>query len=230
MEELNYDIKSKIVVADGNVYRSRLEARWARFLGDLVYHCEHEPKYAYDYFSGWLPDFAMLPSSRDTQCVYCEVKPLYLRQLPLIVSNKIEKAERNRQGDADNDIPIVILGAKVPVLCNGIFSLGWVSYRRRGGKREWKPLPIVPFIQLVAPHLMDCGSHLIAAIELRWESASTQVDGRMSSALEAFFSYLAGHEDLREKERKRRIARARYFELPGVNDWEIETLLRETES
>lgn len=53
---------------DGCLYRSRLEARWARFFGLLGWQYQYEPCD----LSGWIPDFLILGRKHDT---LAEVKP-----------------------------------------------------------------------------------------------------------------------------------------------------------
>lgn len=63
-------------------FRSRLEARWARFFDLLGWRWEYEPVD----FNGWIPDFAIYGDCGNI--VYVEVKPVI--QFPKDVADKID--------------------------------------------------------------------------------------------------------------------------------------------
>jgi hypothetical protein len=98
-------------------FRSRLEARWARFFDLVGWRWEYEP---FD-LSGWIPDFALIGVSQTT---LVEVKPVASLDDP-IAKEACEKAERAvlRSGHRDE---ILLLGYTWPER-HGDVGLGWLN-------------------------------------------------------------------------------------------------------
>jgi hypothetical protein len=65
---MKYDIKAKPTIYKGYAFRSRLEARWARFFDLMKWRWEYEP---YD-LTGWSPDFVIKGKPKN---ILVEVKP-----------------------------------------------------------------------------------------------------------------------------------------------------------
>ncbi|MEW5859539.1 MAG: hypothetical protein AB1861_19480, partial [Cyanobacteriota bacterium] len=59
IKSISYNSRPEVVNYKGVTFRSLLEGRWAAFFDSAVYAWQYEPTFAYEYFSGWLPDFAV---------------------------------------------------------------------------------------------------------------------------------------------------------------------------
>lgn len=135
-------IPAKITAYKGQIFRSQLEATWAMFFDWTVHKWEYEPQSSGTLFHGWLPDFKIWVRPEDKHPIYCEVKPLYLMNVPPKIASKIIQAEHRCLGERDNNIMTAILGKQAPVWCNRLPSLGWISFGKKNNQREWLALTI----------------------------------------------------------------------------------------
>jgi len=109
---------------NGYLFRSRLEARWARFFTELGWQWTYEP---FD-LPGWIPDFLLHGKSRQ---ILVEVKPVI--EFPFDVAAKIDTAYPN--GDA------LIVGT-TPFLSRADHHLGWLRCDGccdDGDVKQWEP-------------------------------------------------------------------------------------------
>lgn len=91
-------------------FRSRLEARWARFFDLLGWRWEYEPVD----FNGWIPDFAIYGDCGNI--VYVEVKPV--TRFPKKVADKIDAS-----GCEDE---VLIVGQTLSLNSAWDMPLGWL--------------------------------------------------------------------------------------------------------
>lgn len=102
----------------GRQFRSRLEARWARFFDLLGWQFEYEP---FD-LRGWIPDFLLIAD----RPILVEIKPVI--SFPQKIGDKLLRS------DAPEDFDLLILGCTIPVQSlsekRSIFPLsaGWHMY------------------------------------------------------------------------------------------------------
>ena len=128
IKSISYNCRAEVVNYKGVTFRSLLEGRWAAFFDSTVYAWQYEPTFAYEYFSGWLPDFAVWTREND-EPIYCEVKPINLRILPQEIKSKVD------QCDKINGTIVGILGEN-PCVSRNPMSMGWVS-KRKNDQRIW---------------------------------------------------------------------------------------------
>lgn len=103
---------------NGTQFRSRLEARWAKFFDLVGWRWEYEP---FD-LNGWIPDFALIGAQ---QTPLVEVKPIC--QLDdLIAEQACAKAEQAVRNSGRED-EILLLGFTWPVTDVGGLGIGWLS-------------------------------------------------------------------------------------------------------
>ena len=79
-------------------FRSRLEAKWARFFDLVGWKWEYEPCD----FNGWIPDFVLIGA---TQITYAEVKPI-----PPIVELPTEVIKQIDNSGCDEEVIILGIG------------------------------------------------------------------------------------------------------------------------
>lgn len=104
---------------DGVQFRSRLEARWAKFFDLVGWRWEYEPLD----LNGWIPDFALI-GARQTTLV--EVKPV-ARFDDLIAEQACEKAEQAVRNSGRED-EILLLGFAWPVVnASDDYGVGWLA-------------------------------------------------------------------------------------------------------
>ncbi|BDA72486.1 hypothetical protein CAL7716_066520 [Calothrix sp. PCC 7716] len=90
------------------------------------------------------------------------------------VASKIIQAEKHCLNGCDNNIMTAILGKQVPVLCNKLPSLGWISFGKENDQRKWSALTITN-AQVAAFH---------------WKLAQTRIKQQFTKAGEAAVIYL----------------------------------------
>jgi hypothetical protein len=91
-------------------YRSRLEAKWAKFFDLLGWKYEYEPCD----FNGWIPDFVLIGTETN---VFVEVKPI--SKFPKSVADKIDIS-----GCSDQRL---IVGFTLPTMSYGCLLIGWLN-------------------------------------------------------------------------------------------------------
>ncbi len=171
-------IPPKMTAYKGQIFRSQLEATWAMFFDWTVYKWEYEPQNEENLFRGWLPDFKVWVRASDEHPIYCEVKPLYLMNVPSEIASKIIQAENRCFGERDNNIMTAILGKQAPVFCNRLPSLGWISFGKKNNQREWSALTIT--------------NAQVAAF--RWKLAQTRIKQQFTKAGEVATIYFLSLE------------------------------------
>ena len=94
---MDYNYKPHETNYGNRIYRSRLEARWARFFDKLGWKYEYEP---FD-LGHWSPDFIIYPEPEDYRYILIEVKPKIMvdKELLIKLSSSFPIIEDNKNGD-----------------------------------------------------------------------------------------------------------------------------------
>jgi hypothetical protein len=145
-------------------FRSRLEAKWARFFDFCGWKWSYEP---YD-FAGWIPDFAI----GDQLQTLVEVKPIMrLEQMPPADMKKLERAAKEGHTvlvlGAD---PIVWLGGSVQDGCPCIGSRLWAFSGRDIDTGRDEVVVSFEDIHFGFP-LCANGKPGLSSIEMSWRNA-----------------------------------------------------------
>lgn len=125
---------------NGINFRSRLEAKWARFFDMAGWRYEYEP----EDFDGYIPDFVLLFKEK----LYVEVKPIYSYQEAW---DKCQKAKRVVDDSDSDDMRVLCLGGTIGYVddkeaenqCRGSgFVLGWCfgGYTDQSVEGHWSSL------------------------------------------------------------------------------------------
>jgi len=110
------NIPSKNIYYKNNIFRSKLEYRWARFFEKMDWSWEYEPMQYFQYLKSlWIPDFALQLS--DTRLILIEIKPLaslsnWLDKEYLHKRKNIQNAFLHLQQETNIECSVMILGSE----------------------------------------------------------------------------------------------------------------------